>query len=438
MPARLSDDSVVFRHVFEQLDQGVLVAAGRRVLFVNRAFAALMGRQPDDLTGVPLEQVLAAGDGQHIEDLSHETCTVSQVTVRLRHRSGAVLPLALSLKPCFVPDLGRCLVCTTVAPHAGAMVPTNQAAALFHADEPAPLPALARDAPGPDVDQIPDIYFRTDASGRLTRVNAAVRDLGWTPEEVVGRRLSALYAHPMERHRLVSAMRAIGGHTRVEVAVRRRDGSVAWLESRFRRRVDSLGRFVGVEGIARDVTERRRAEDSLRRAAGRDPLTGLPNRDRALKRLDRAAARARRRGERLAVLFIDLDGFKPVNDTHGHAAGDAVLRIVAERVAQAVRETDTAARLGGDEFMVLLENDPTPELAAWVADRILADLAAPYEVDGVGMTTLSASIGIALLPDHTEDPQQLVHLADQAMYAAKRGGRGRVVLHGGPPSTPAH
>ncbi len=171
------------------------------------------------------------------------------------------------------------------------------------------------------------------------------------------------------------------------------------------------------------------ANAELQRLALTDPLTGVPNLTLFDDRLQHALARIERLGAkaRLALLFIDLDGFKPVNDSWGHAAGDAVLRQVAQRLRMVVRESDTLARVGGDEFVVLLEsvNDEADALAT--GQRIVQAVARPYDVAG-RTVLLSASVGLALCPDQDEGPR-LKSLADAAMYAAKRGGGNQVLLY---------
>lgn len=167
-------------------------------------------------------------------------------------------------------------------------------------------------------------------------------------------------------------------------------------------------------------------------AAERDALTQLPNRLLLLDRLARAIAGARRHGNRLALLFVDLDDFKLVNDRLGHATGDEVLRHAASRLVGAVREADTVSRHGGDEFLVLLTDITLPDDAARIAAKLLHALALPGDVDGAP-ASLTASIGISIYPDDGDEIDLLIHRADQAMYRAKRGGAGRWAFHEGLP-----
>jgi diguanylate cyclase (GGDEF)-like protein len=170
-----------------------------------------------------------------------------------------------------------------------------------------------------------------------------------------------------------------------------------------------------------DVTEQRQAAERINFLARHDLLTGLPNRGVLREELERALA-ANRRGETLALLCLDLDRFKPVNDTYGHAAGDALLRQVAQRLRECVRETDVVARMGGDEFAVVQRNAPQPGGATRLAQRIIEVLSTPFSVEG-HVVHIGTSIGVALAPHDGEDPESLQRHADLALYGAKCDGR---------------
>ncbi|MBA3463275.1 MAG: GGDEF domain-containing protein, partial [Deltaproteobacteria bacterium] len=177
--------------------------------------------------------------------------------------------------------------------------------------------------------------------------------------------------------------------------------------------------------------ERQRADDLMRTLAHHDSLTGLPNRLLLADRIERAMARADRQGDTVAVLFLDLDGFKRVNDTLGHEAGDQVLKQAAFRILSSVRAVDTAARRGGDEFTVVLEKVRSAEDVRVVTARLLEELSQPYAVTGVE-AQLSASIGVSLYPADARAANDLFKLADEAMYCAKRSGKNQVAFHAEP------
>lgn len=170
------------------------------------------------------------------------------------------------------------------------------------------------------------------------------------------------------------------------------------------------------------ITRLKQTNEQIAHLAHHDALTGLPNRTLFQDRLNQAIAKARREKESIAVLFLDLDGFKLINDTYGHDVGDEVLRQTAKRILLCVRDSDTVARIGGDEFTVILGNVTTPGSTDRVVGKIVESIADSYVLNGKSCS-LSVSIGIALYPDHGETPEQLLKIADAAMYLAKQGGK---------------
>lgn len=206
----------------------------------------------------------------------------------------------------------------------------------------------------------------------------------------------------------------------MELRMLRADAEVRWLQICSRPRRDN-GSTVW-DGLAIDITEKKLSQEQIWRQANFDPLTGLPNRQMFLDRLEQEIKKARRAQSLFALLFIDLDRFKEVNDTLGHMLGDQLLRIAAKRLEGCVRTSDTVARLGGDEFTVLLTGQDNHEVAARVAETILRQMSEPFPLNGES-AYVSASIGITLYPNDAEEAAQLLQNADQAMYAAKDKGR---------------
>ena len=185
------------------------------------------------------------------------------------------------------------------------------------------------------------------------------------------------------------------------------------------------GTLLGAVTSMSDVTDLKARQHSLEAVARHDPLTGLPNRLLLMDRLDQATAASRRSGSILAVCFLDLDGFKAVNDRFGHAAGDELLREVARRLKGAMRGGDTVARIGGDEFVLLLSGAGTRSEIDRALDRMISVARQPVELDSLGTVHLSASVGAAAFPGDATDPQQLLRCADAAMYLAKSLGKDR-------------
>jgi diguanylate cyclase (GGDEF)-like protein len=207
-----------------------------------------------------------------------------------------------------------------------------------------------------------------------------------------------------------------------ELRLRDRRGEVRWFTCTIASQVDASGRVVRVRGAMLDVTARRLAESRVQRLAYHDDLTGLPNRAAFMDVVARAAEQARGNGSRFALLFLDLDGFKEINDSLGHDAGDELLREVAVRVRRCLRQDDRLARFGGDEFLVLIDPVQRRRDVEAVTRKILKAVAMPLALHGL-VATVSASIGIAMYPDDGDDPQRLLKNADAAMYLAKQNGR---------------
>ncbi len=197
--------------------------------------------------------------------------------------------------------------------------------------------------------------------------------------------------------------------------------------------IDEAGNFRGYRGTGTNVTELRKAEEQLRRMARHDALTGLPNRYLFMDRLSGAMARSRRNGTKVALLFVDLDNFKPVNDKLGHEAGDLLLRKMADRLTGCVRETDTVARYGGDEFTIIMTDVTDVTAAANVASNLLGAVSNPFNLDG-HEAVVGGSIGIAVYPDDAETTDGLIRQADGAMYEAK--GQGKNCFRFATPPTP--
>ncbi|WP_206732445.1 sensor domain-containing diguanylate cyclase [Janthinobacterium sp. 17J80-10] len=265
-----------------------------------------------------------------------------------------------------------------------------------------------------------DVVCVVDCDGHFVAVSAACEKVfGYTQEEMIGKPMIDLVL-PADRERtLVAASGVMAGNPlrNFENRYVRKDGQV----------VDIMWSASWSEGdqlrlaVARDITLYKQASARLRYLAQYDALTGLPNRALFEDRLQVALTRDARNGQHLALLFIDLDDFKPVNDQFGHAVGDLLLQQVAARIHGCVRESDTVSRIGGDEFVVLLDVIHSLQNAEKLAEEICVAIRAPLVVAS-HTVQVSASIGIALHRQHGTDPVQLMRSADIAMYAAKHAG----------------
>ncbi len=206
------------------------------------------------------------------------------------------------------------------------------------------------------------------------------------------------------------------------------DGSIHYIKAVSHTTFDDQGKPLRMVGVNYDLTEQKNIQLELNNLAFYDRLTNLPNRRLLDDRLAQSIALAKRDYHKIALLFIDLDKFKPVNDTHGHAVGDLLLKHVSERIQKCLRASDTVSRIGGDEFVVLLPAIDTVDEAVKVAEKIRATLEHPFEMDGSLILDISCSIGVALYPDHAVNARGLMLLGDEAMYKAKKAGRNAVVV----------
>jgi diguanylate cyclase (GGDEF)-like protein/PAS domain S-box-containing protein len=261
-------------------------------------------------------------------------------------------------------------------------------------------------------------------------VNAAAAELsGYTPDELLRLNFFDL-VHPdfreQVRDRGLQRQRGEAAPERYEFKILTKHGDERWLD--FSSGVIEFAGRTAALGTAFDITDRKRGDERMRTLAYHDPLTGLPNRLLFHDRLKLAVAQAHRTRERLAVLFVDVDGFKLINDSLGHSVGDRVLEKVAERLVSCVREGDTVARLGGDEFVLILPGLDRPEEVPVVAEKILIALRRPLRAEGRELF-VTASMGVSLYPDDGEDAPTLVKNADTAMYRAKEQGRDQCQLY---------
>lgn len=268
--------------------------------------------------------------------------------------------------------------------------------------------------------------FQASLDGRFIEVNPALaRIFGYeTPAELMDTVTdigAQIFDDPEEMARFVDTLRRKGSVAKFEYRGRRRGGKPFWISMSARLVTGPENQPLYIEGVLDDVSERKASELDLQRKATYDVLTNIPNRFLFFDRLNQAVIRAKRFGHKLAILFVDLDLFKAVNDTYGHLAGDILLKEVAERLSERVRESDTLARLGGDEFGVILPQIEMAESAAIVARDIVDSLKRPFHVLGRDVT-IGASVGLSLYPADGSHPDELLTKADAAMYLAKKSG----------------
>ncbi|MFZ4623438.1 MAG: diguanylate cyclase domain-containing protein [Rhodoferax sp.] len=272
----------------------------------------------------------------------------------------------------------------------------------------------------------------TDADNVILRVNAAFTQItGYTADEAIGQTARMLRSDRHDASFYADMWETVAqtGAWHGEIWHRRKNGEIYPEQLTITAvKASTGGQISHYIGILRDITERKQLEEEVQQLAFYDPLTQLPNRRMFNDRLNQTLARARRSQSRMALMFIDLDKFKPINDQHGHETGDWLLQAVARRIKRSLRASDTAARVGGDEFLVVLPDLQSNEDALAVAEKIRIALAQAFLAPSQLSLGVSSSIGMAIYPDHANTGQDLLRLSDGAMYQAKNAGGNTVVL----------
>jgi diguanylate cyclase (GGDEF)-like protein/PAS domain S-box-containing protein len=275
-----------------------------------------------------------------------------------------------------------------------------------------------------------DAIISKTLDGRVTSWNqGAERVFGYHAEEMLGKSLLLLFpSDRLEEERFIQERLLLGEKVDHFETVRlRKNGEPVHVSVTISPIRDRQGNIIGASKIARDITRRKLAEERLEHLAHYDALTDMPNRLLLSDRLHRAMAACQRNKHSLAVLYMDLDGFKAINDQYGHAVGDQLLVAVSNRVKAALREVDTLARFGGDEFVVVLVDVQSPQEWLPLVDRVLKACSEPVWLEGHAVR-VSASIGVTLYPQDGVDANSLIRQADRAMYQAKQAGKNRYQL----------
>jgi diguanylate cyclase (GGDEF)-like protein/PAS domain S-box-containing protein len=395
------------RKAVETIRMGVTVTDVRgRILYTNPADAAMHGYRPDELIGkdasvfVPPDATPVEGQPP-IESWRGETVNI--------RRDGTVFPVQQLSDAVRAPDGTPVAVVTCTEE----ITERKRSEEALRSSEERYRLLFERNLAG---------VYRATIRGRLLECNGAFAHiLGYSSrEEVLAHDLSDLFFTRQDRDVQIAQLRERGALTNMELRLRRKDGGTIWvLENETL--LSGPGGEELVEGTMIDITDRKEFEQRIEFHAFHDPLTGLPNRTSLKERLQALLAEARWSGRGLALLFMDLDQFKIVNDTLGHSVGDRLLQQVAGRLRECLREDDMVARVGGDEFVLLLPH-VHHEASAGIARKILARMEEPFHLDGHELS-VTTSIGIAVFPDDADNAEILLKNADSAMYRAKEMGR---------------
>ncbi len=403
------------RAIFNATPDAMLISDKRGIITqVNRQAELMLGYKLGELVGQSIEVLVPEGFRPNHPEL-HAKYVAAPVarplgvgrTVQARRKDGSSFDVDISVSPIKTEQglfFASALRDVTLRKQADAHL--RVAAIAFESNEPMVI---------------------TDADNIILQVNRAFTEsTGYSKEEAVGQKISLLKSgrHGAAFYAAMWETIKSTGTWQGEIWDRRKNGEIypKWLIISVVKGDD--GAITHYVGTHIDITERKAAEEQIKQLAFFDPLTQLPNRRLLQERLKHGIDVERRDGKQLALLMLDLDRFKSVNDSLGHLAGDELLQQVAARITARLRDVDMVARLGGDEFIVLLEDIAHPEDAARVAEEIIADLSKPFCVEQGEDIQISASIGISLYPQHGDNPALLMDNADAALYQAKDAGRG--------------
>jgi diguanylate cyclase (GGDEF)-like protein/PAS domain S-box-containing protein len=387
--------------------------ADGRYLFANRQFETLLGLKPEQLLGHRIDEVR---DPLYIEQIRPQLSeAMAGQTVVFESETGPRDGPPRKYQQTYVPEFdagGRVIGVFAVTFD----ITERKLAEQRVSDAQARLKAIA--------DNLPVLISYIDRHYRLTFANKTFQTwMGVDPELAVGSHLMALLGPQLYAQRLRQLGQAMAGE-RVEFeVVSEALGITRHLRTVYIPDRQADGSISGIYALSTDVTAMKDAEHRLQELARNDPLTGLPNRREFESRLMQALARAGRSRRAMAVIFLDVDHFKAINDGHGHAAGDAVLKTFATRIRTAVRTTDTAARLAGDEFVVILEGLHDDDEASRVAAKLVDTIREPMPLPGGGEISVTTSIGMACWGGIGEGAEDILDRADRALYRAKAAGR---------------
>lgn len=411
--AVLRESEERYRATIEYSNDGVALLSDGTCIFVNRTFVEMFGYDsPDQIIGGSIAQVVHPDDRKRVVDIN---CTRQEgegapqrYEFRGIRRDGEIVCVEVSANEILYHGATVALAyLRDISARKGWEQSLHESEERYRS-----LFEESRDA----------IYITTRA-GTCIDGNQAFLDLfGYVREELSEVSARMVYASSQEKERFKKAIKDKGSVRDFDIKLRRKDGTVMDCLLSVTTKRNAEGAIVAYQGIVRNITDRKRAEETVRHMAYHDLLTGLPNRQLFNDRLMMAMIRAKRSEQRAAVAMLDLDKFKDINDTLGHAMGDELLKAAAGRLKKLLRKSDTIARMGGDEFLLVLPDLHQAEDAHRLVSKIMGAFDTPFVVEGYELA-ITTSAGIAIYPDDGLDTNTLIKKADIAMYRAKQLGR---------------
>lgn len=399
--------NVLFEAIMQQSTDGITVAdVDGNYIYVNPAFCEMMGYSETELLAMTVFDVKAPEQDHSSFDKTKTTHEGAPFEVLLRRKDGSTFIAEVLGKNVFIN--GQHHVLGSIRDITEQVKADERTRTLYHAVEQSPISVII-----------------IDLNGDIKYVNSAFEvSTGYTSNEVVAQSFMLLSPQETAPNRYSELWKQLtsGAAWEGELLTRKKDGALFWEYGHFSAVKDIYGKTIHYLAVKEDISVRKAQEEKILQQAHFDTLTGLPNRFLSLDRLAHILSDAIRNNERAAVLFIDLDDFKKVNDTLGHETGDKLLVEAANRLQGVTRAGDTVGRLGGDEFIILMGGLNESENAALVAENLIDVFRRAFQIDGREML-LTASIGIATYPEDGDTPSKLLRNADAAMYHAKGQGR---------------
>lgn len=401
-------------YIIENSEEGVILAdENSNIVFANPKIARMLGYEPDDLVGKHALE-LHDKDNQRVvleKARIRRTGLREQYDIRFKHRDGHQVWAIVSASPLILDDdhyLGSLAMITDIDERKRSEKSRAELAAIVASSQ--------------------DAIIGKTLDGVVTSWNRAAEDLyGYKEKEMKGQSVASLY-HPdrqTEHQMILGQIRQGKAVDRYETVHLTKGGRSVDVSLSVSPVWNEAGDLIGAATISRDISDLKVAEETIRHQAEHDALTGLPNRRRLTLTLTEAIESSRKAGSQVAILFLDLDRFKEVNDTLGHELGDRLLKVVAERLCSCVKDRDVVARFGGDEFVVVLRDLQTVEDVQAIARRVLLEFRPPVQLDDWEIHART-SIGVAVYPQDGRSAEVLLRHADAALYKAKEHGRNTI------------
>lgn len=413
---RISRDSNSrYQTLFESSPEAIILSVKNRIILANSSAVALLGANTiEDLIGQDVLDIATTENRASAEALMKSLIQDSDskpppIAVPLHRKDGTIFDAELSISR------------TT---YDGAIATQLMFRDISDIKQRRNAAKIAKQV----LEHTTEAIMVTDNNARIILTNPAFTALtGYTEKQALNQKTSLLRSghHDADFYDTLWNDLQHSGQWVGEIANRKRSGEVYIQKTNISAVYDKAGDISHFVCVMSDITEQKRTFDTIRFQALHDTLTKLPNRIHFEARAEKVLARARHKSDLFAILFIDLDNFKPINDTHGHLLGDKLLISLAEKLSSALRPSDTVSRLGGDEFLVLADELSRPEEAHQLAERIMQMISTPVVIDDIKLQ-VSASIGISIYPTHGNNIDDLIHTADQAMYHAKSLGKNQI------------